>query len=90
MEFIGALMALVSVASRTLQDVGQTEDALVTPRPKNARMLEELGCTQMEFIGALMALVSVASRTLQKSEAEPVIVESCGGLFVLIVATCLP
>jgi hypothetical protein len=26
-------------------DVGQTEDALVTPRPKNARMLKELGCT---------------------------------------------
>ena len=26
-------------------DVGQTKDALVTPRPKNARMLKELGCT---------------------------------------------
>eukprot|EP00956_Cyclotella_meneghiniana_P008349 scaffold11181_cov54-Cyclotella_meneghiniana.AAC.5 len=26
-------------------DVAQKEDALVTPRPKNARMLKELGCT---------------------------------------------
>eukprot|EP00956_Cyclotella_meneghiniana_P025196 scaffold52073_cov36-Cyclotella_meneghiniana.AAC.1 len=26
-------------------DVGHAEDALVTPRPKNARMLKELGCT---------------------------------------------
>jgi hypothetical protein len=34
-----------SEVEREVVDVVQTEDAVVTPRPKNARMLKELGCT---------------------------------------------